>query len=141
MGDWTEEIRREERIYPPVHPGEILHMEFLEPRGTWHPTSSPRAQACPRSASAASWCAGRKQRSPLIFPARLGRSSVWARISGQESRPATTCRSRRTGGSEKPGKTLQRLAERLDALPSPSRITLLYFLMLSLPTLYTISFT
>jgi hypothetical protein len=35
MGDWTEEIRREERIYPPVHPGEILHMEFLEPMGTW----------------------------------------------------------------------------------------------------------
>jgi antitoxin HigA-1 len=34
MGDWTEEIRREERIYPPVHPGEILHMEFLEPMGT-----------------------------------------------------------------------------------------------------------
>lgn len=85
MGDWTEEIRREERIYPPVHPGEILHMEFLEPMGTWHPTSSPRAQACPRSASAASWCAGRKQRSPLIFPTRLGRyfgmgEDLWARV-------------------------------------------------------------
>jgi hypothetical protein len=24
MGGWTEEIRREERIYPPVHPGEIF---------------------------------------------------------------------------------------------------------------------
>src|SRR5215207_6627466 len=60
-------------------------MEFLEPMGTWHPTSSPRAQACPRSASAASLCAGRKQRSPLIFPARLGRyfgmgEDLWARV-------------------------------------------------------------
>ncbi len=33
MGDWTEEIQREERIYPPVHPGEILAEEFLEPLG------------------------------------------------------------------------------------------------------------
>jgi addiction module HigA family antidote len=31
MGDWTEEIEREERIYPPVHPGEILDEEFLKP--------------------------------------------------------------------------------------------------------------
>jgi len=31
MGDWTEEIQREERIYPPVHPGEILDEEFLGP--------------------------------------------------------------------------------------------------------------
>ncbi len=31
MGDWTEEIQREERIYPPVHPGEILDEEFLKP--------------------------------------------------------------------------------------------------------------
>jgi plasmid maintenance system antidote protein VapI len=90
MGDWTEKIRREETIYPPVYPGEgasrrDLYMEFLEPIGTWHPTSSPRAQACPRSASAASWCAGRKQRSPLIFPARLDRyfgmgEDLWARV-------------------------------------------------------------
>ena len=50
MGDWTEEIRREERIYPPVHPGEILHMEFLEPMGTWHPTSSRRGLRRARAA-------------------------------------------------------------------------------------------
>jgi len=31
MGDWTEEIQGEERIYPPVHPGEILDEEFLGP--------------------------------------------------------------------------------------------------------------
>jgi addiction module HigA family antidote len=30
MGDWTEEIEREERVYPPVHPGEILDEEFLK---------------------------------------------------------------------------------------------------------------
>jgi addiction module HigA family antidote len=33
LGDWTEEIQREERIYPPVHPGEILDEEFLGPLG------------------------------------------------------------------------------------------------------------
>ena len=33
MGDWSEEIRREERISPPVHPGEVLELEFLEPLG------------------------------------------------------------------------------------------------------------
>ncbi len=31
MGDWSEEIEREEKIYPPVHPGEILDEEFLKP--------------------------------------------------------------------------------------------------------------
>ena len=31
MGDWSEEIRREERIYPPMHPGRVLELEFLEP--------------------------------------------------------------------------------------------------------------
>jgi addiction module HigA family antidote len=33
MGDWTEEIEREERVYPPIHPGEILREEFLVPLG------------------------------------------------------------------------------------------------------------
>jgi len=31
MGDWTEEIEREERVYPPVHPGEVLREEWLLP--------------------------------------------------------------------------------------------------------------
>ncbi len=31
MGDWTEEIEREERVYPPVHPGEMLRDEWLAP--------------------------------------------------------------------------------------------------------------
>ena len=31
MGDWTEEIEREERVYPPVHPGEVLREEWLVP--------------------------------------------------------------------------------------------------------------
>jgi addiction module HigA family antidote len=31
MGDWTEEIAAEERIDPPVHPGEVLKQEWLEP--------------------------------------------------------------------------------------------------------------
>jgi len=32
MGEsWTEEIRREERVRPPVHPGEVLRQEWLEP--------------------------------------------------------------------------------------------------------------
>ncbi|MDP9478148.1 MAG: HigA family addiction module antitoxin [Actinomycetota bacterium] len=33
MGDWTEEIEREPRIYPPIHPGELLKEEFLDPMG------------------------------------------------------------------------------------------------------------
>ena len=33
MGDWTEEIRREERISPPIHPGEVLREEWLAPLG------------------------------------------------------------------------------------------------------------
>ncbi len=33
MGDWTEEIEREERVYPPVHPGEVLRDEWLVPLG------------------------------------------------------------------------------------------------------------
>ena len=33
MGDWTEEIRREERVYPPIHPGEMLREEWLVPLG------------------------------------------------------------------------------------------------------------
>ena len=31
MGDWTEEIEREERVHPPVHPGEVLREEWLVP--------------------------------------------------------------------------------------------------------------
>ena len=30
MGDWTREIEHEERIYPPIHPGEMLREEWLE---------------------------------------------------------------------------------------------------------------
>lgn len=33
MGDWTEEIEKEPRIYPPIHPGELLKEEFLDPMG------------------------------------------------------------------------------------------------------------
>lgn len=33
MGDWTEEIQREERVYSPVHPGEVLREELLAPLG------------------------------------------------------------------------------------------------------------
>lgn len=33
MGDWTEEIEHEERVYPPVHPGEVLREEWLVPLG------------------------------------------------------------------------------------------------------------
>jgi antitoxin HigA-1 len=31
MGDWTDEIELEERVYPPVHPGEVLREEWLVP--------------------------------------------------------------------------------------------------------------
>lgn len=31
MGDWTEEIEREPRVYPPIHPGEMLREEWLVP--------------------------------------------------------------------------------------------------------------
>ncbi len=31
MSDWTEEIEREDRVYPPVHPGEMLLEEWLAP--------------------------------------------------------------------------------------------------------------
>lgn len=33
MGDWAEEIEREERVYLPVHPGEMLREEWLTPLG------------------------------------------------------------------------------------------------------------
>lgn len=33
MGDWTEEIEREDRVHPPVHPGEVLREEWLVPLG------------------------------------------------------------------------------------------------------------
>jgi antitoxin HigA-1 len=33
MGGWSEEVEREERIDPPVHPGEVLRQEWLEPLG------------------------------------------------------------------------------------------------------------
>jgi antitoxin HigA-1 len=31
MGDWKDEIAKEERVDPPVHPGEVLRQEWLEP--------------------------------------------------------------------------------------------------------------
>lgn len=31
MGDWSREIEAEPRVYPPVHPGEMLREEWLEP--------------------------------------------------------------------------------------------------------------
>lgn len=31
MGDWAAEIEREERVYLPVHPGEVLREEWLAP--------------------------------------------------------------------------------------------------------------
>ena len=31
MDHWTAEIEREERVYPPVHPGEMLREEWLAP--------------------------------------------------------------------------------------------------------------
>jgi addiction module HigA family antidote len=31
MGDWTHEIEHEERVYAPIHPGEMLREEWLEP--------------------------------------------------------------------------------------------------------------
>jgi addiction module HigA family antidote len=33
MSDWTREIENEPRIYPPVHPGEMLREEWLAPLG------------------------------------------------------------------------------------------------------------
>ena len=33
VGDWAEEIAGEERVHPPVHPGEVLKQEWLEPLG------------------------------------------------------------------------------------------------------------
>jgi addiction module HigA family antidote len=33
MDDWTQEIRQEERVYEPVHPGEVIEQEWLEPLG------------------------------------------------------------------------------------------------------------
>ena len=33
MGDWSKEIAQEERVYPPVHPGEMLREEWLVPLG------------------------------------------------------------------------------------------------------------
>ena len=33
MGDWSKEIEREERVHPPVHPGEMLREEWLVPLG------------------------------------------------------------------------------------------------------------
>ena len=31
MGDWSKEIEKEPRVYPPVHPGEVLREEWLVP--------------------------------------------------------------------------------------------------------------
>ena len=33
MGDRKDEIAKEERVDPPVHPGEVLRQEWLEPLG------------------------------------------------------------------------------------------------------------
>lgn len=33
MGDWSREIETEPRVQPPVHPGEMLREEWLEPLG------------------------------------------------------------------------------------------------------------
>lgn len=33
MGDWGREIEMEPRVHPPVHPGEMLREEWLEPLG------------------------------------------------------------------------------------------------------------
>lgn len=33
MADYSEEIEREPRVHPPVHPGEMLREEWLEPLG------------------------------------------------------------------------------------------------------------
>lgn len=33
MGDWSREIETEPRVHPPVHPGEMLREEWLEPLG------------------------------------------------------------------------------------------------------------
>ncbi len=33
LGDWTEEIDGEERVDAPVHPGEVLKQEWLDPLG------------------------------------------------------------------------------------------------------------
>ncbi len=31
MGDWTKDIEKEPRAYPPIHPGEMLREEWLAP--------------------------------------------------------------------------------------------------------------
>ncbi len=33
MADYSEEIAREERVSPPVHPGEVLKQEWIDPLG------------------------------------------------------------------------------------------------------------
>ena len=33
MGDWNDEVAAEKRVDPPVHPGEVLRQEWLEPLG------------------------------------------------------------------------------------------------------------
>ncbi len=47
MGDWTKEIGREERVSPPVHPGEVLRQEWLEPLGM-NPNRLAKALGVPR---------------------------------------------------------------------------------------------
>jgi addiction module HigA family antidote len=47
MGDWTEEIKHEERAYPPVHPGEILREEWLAPLSL-NPNQLSKALGVPR---------------------------------------------------------------------------------------------
>ena len=33
MGERTEETEKQPRVYPPIHPGELLKEEFLDPMG------------------------------------------------------------------------------------------------------------
>ena len=47
MGDWKDEIVVEERIDSPVHPGEVLRQEWLEPLGM-NPTRLAKALSVDR---------------------------------------------------------------------------------------------
>ena len=49
MNDWSEEIEREERVYSPVHPGEVLRQEWLEALGL-NPGGLARALGVDRQA-------------------------------------------------------------------------------------------
>lgn len=49
MSDWSEEIKKEGRVYSPVHPGEVLKQEWLEPLGL-NPSGLARALGVDRQA-------------------------------------------------------------------------------------------